>query len=66
MVDIDKLELIKQAIEEADSVGGMVGITTLSKWKKQGIYKCMRRADTIFLFDREIEFVDGSTVIVWI
>ncbi len=60
-------ENIKLALEYIEKNHTLVELKEYFKWKKQGIVKEMKRSlDSDFMFDRDITFIDGTQVTIWL
>lgn len=53
-------------IKEIEINNGLLGIKELTEYKKNGVVVKVKRADTGFIFDKELILLDGSSVIAWI
>lgn len=58
--------LIKNALDYIKKNNTLVEIKEYTKWRSQGIVKDIKKADSDFSSDKEIEFINGEKVVIWI
>lgn len=56
----------KDLVDEIEQNNGLLSIQALSEYRRNGIVVSTKKADTGFIFDRELLLNDGTTVVAWI